>query len=336
MKKLKLLSTILVLVLVAALSVSCTKNYSSYIPKNAFLVGVIDGKSMKDWPKENYLAEMEEYKELIETLKQEKPKLTELLEKVQKNPNELGILLTKRAYIFENYENKELTVGFVIPINKKKLEANIELIDEDLGFSASDELKTINNITYYIEPDSGFIWGWKKDVFIFLGNLASGKVDFDLLEKHFNLKNSESILSNADFKKFHKNCKDLNLWLSFHFIKDVDEIAEEIKEFESQTNIDVANNYKHMHLECKKGQINFTSTLKYNKTIQELDVEKLYKNSEKFREIIDEMCTGILELLFPDEYNDHGYDDYEWEDYEWGDYEDDSTSVLPEYTDEEW
>ncbi|NLP19606.1 MAG: hypothetical protein GX378_02445, partial [Bacteroidales bacterium] len=48
MKKIRLSSTIIVLVLVAVFFVSCSKNNSSHIPKNAFVVAVIDGKGLKD------------------------------------------------------------------------------------------------------------------------------------------------------------------------------------------------------------------------------------------------------------------------------------------------
>ncbi|HPX75500.1 MAG TPA: DUF4836 family protein [Bacteroidales bacterium] len=326
MKKFKLSSTILVLVLVAVLFVSCSKNNSSHIPKNAFIVAVIDGKGITNLSNNDFLKDNEEYKQTMESLKQESAKLVELIEKAQKDPDELGLLLTKRSYAFASYDKEELLYGLIIPIDKKKLEANLDLIGTELGFPISAVLSTKDEIKYFADTD--MILGWNKEVFIFLGK-EGGEVDFELLEKHFNLKKDESILANADFNKFHKNCKDLNLWISSDIIKDIDELAEDIKEFETLTGIDLANNYNHMHLEFKKGEINFTSSLRYNKSIQELDIKKLYENSEA----LEKFLGKYLDLFNP--FNSYDYDEYDYdydeysEDINWEDYQ-------SEFTEEEW
>lgn len=321
MKKIRLSSTIIVLVLVAVFFVSCSKNNSSHIPKNAFVVAVIDGKGLKDLTNNDFLKDNEEYKQTMESLKQESEKLVELIEKTQKNPDELGILLTKRSYAFASYDKEELLYGFIIPIDKKKLEANLDMIGSELGFPISAVLSTKDEIKYF--ADSDMILGWNKDVFIFLGK-ESGEVDFELLEKHFNLKKDESILANDDFNKFHKNCKDLNLWISSDIIKNVEEFDSEIKEFETLTGIDLANNYGHMHLEFAKGQINITSSFRYNKSIQELDIKKLNENSET----LEKFFNKYLNLFNP--VNSYDVYDYEYdEDINWEDYQ-------SEFTEEEW
>lgn len=321
MKKIRLSSTIIVLVLVAVFFVSCSKNNSSHIPKNAFVVAVIDGKGLKDLTNNDFLKDNEEYKQTMESLKQESEKLVELIEKTQKNPDELGILLTKRSYAFASYDKEELLYGFIIPINKKKLEANLDMIGSELGFPISAVLSTKNDIKYFDDED--MIFGWNKDVFIFLGK-EGGEVDFALLEKHFNLKKDESILANDDFKKFHKNCKDLNLWISSDIIKNINEFDGEVKEFETLTGIDLANNYGHMHLEFAKGQINITSSFRYNKSIQELDIKKLNENSET----LEKFFNKYLNLFNP--VNSYDVYDYEYdEDINWEDYQ-------SEFTEEEW
>ena len=321
MKKIRLSSTIIVLVLVAVFFVSCSKNNSSHIPKNAFVVAVIDGKGLKDLTNNDFLKDNEEYKQTMESLKQESAKLVELIEKVQKNPDELGLLFTKRSYAFASYDKEELLYGFIIPIDKKKLEANLDLIGSELGFPISAGLSTKNDIKYFDDED--MIFGWNKDVFIFLGK-EGGEVDFALLEKHFNLKKDESILANDDFKKFHKNCKDLNLWISSDIIKNINEFDGEVKEFETLTGIDLANNYGHMHLEFAKGQINITSSFRYNKSIQELDIKKLNENSET----LEKFFNKYLNLFNP--VNSYDVYDYEYdEDINWEDYQ-------SEFTEEEW
>lgn len=321
MKKIRLSSTIIVLVLVAVFFVSCSKNNSSHIPKNAFVVAVIDGKGLKDLTNNNFLKDNEEYKQTMESLKQESEKLVELIEKTQKNPDELGILLTKRSYAFASYDKEELLYGFIIPIDKKKLEANLDMIGSELGFPISAVLSTKNDIKYFDDED--MIFGWNKNVFIFLGK-EGGEVDFALLEKHFNLKKDESILANDDFKKFHKNCKDLNLWISSDIIKNINEFDGEVKEFETLTGIDLANNYGHMHLEFAKGQINITSSFRYNKSIQELDIKKLNENSET----LEKFLNKYLNLFNPA--NSYDVYDYEYdEDINWEDYQ-------SEFTEEEW
>lgn len=88
MKKIRLSSSIIVLVLVVVFFVSCSKNNSSHIPKNAFVVAVIDGKGLKDLTNNNFLKDNEEYEQTMESLKQESEKLVELI-KGQKTSEEV-------------------------------------------------------------------------------------------------------------------------------------------------------------------------------------------------------------------------------------------------------
>lgn len=316
-------------VLVAFLFASCSKNNSSHIPKDAFAVAVVDGKGLSKISNNDFLKDNED-QELIKEFKEEYSKIVELIESLQKNPDELGLLLTKRSYAFASFEEENLFLGIIIPINKKQLEKNLEMIGEELGFPISVFLETKNDIKYSsFETDK--IIGWNSDVLMFLA-IEGGEVDFDLLEKYLNLKEKESILANKDYKKFHKNCKDINLWISSDFVKNFEKLKKDVDKFETLTGIDLTNNYGHMHLEFKKGEINFNSSLKYNKSLQNVDLKKIEENADAIEEFIDGYM-GSLNNLFNPFYsgnNDYDWDDYNYEDADnWDDYSD-------YFTEEEW
>ncbi len=316
MKNLKLSSKLLLLSFVAIFFASCSKNNSSHIPKDAFAVAVFDGKSWKETKNLNTLYNNEDFKETLKQVKEQSEKLAELIEKLQKNPDELGIFLTKKSYAFAAIEKDEIVYGAILSIDKKKLEENLDLIGKELGMPISLFLETKNDIKF-VEPSQGMILGWNKDVFMFIGG-EEENVNFELLEKYLNLKENESILANADYKKFYKNCKDINLWISSDITKKFEADFSEMKEFENLTGIEIAGNYGHAHIEFAKEYVTFTSSLRFNKSIQNLDSEKLIKNADAITNFFAEIGEKIYALFDSNYNNDQSYDgEYDISDEEW-------------------
>lgn len=321
MKKTRISTPILLLAFVAILFASCSKNNATHIPKDSFAVMVIDGSEFMKIAKPELLQENKDVKDAIKEIEKESKKAAELMQKVIKNPDETGILLSEKSYAFAIMDKDNVIVGVIVPINKKKLEENVDLIAKEFNVPVAMFLKTKNDIKY-MEPEAGMIFGYNENILMFVVNESSDD-NFGLLEKYMNLKEKESIMSNDDFKKFHKNCTAFNLWISSDVIDKVDFEKESVKEFEKLSGIKLAGNYGHMHLDIQKDEVIFTSTLKFNESIQNLDLKKITENSEKIIKLFQGPIMNAFDMFGNNGYNEDSYDDMYDED-------------TPEMTDEEW
>ncbi len=322
MKKFKISFPLLALAAIAILFASCSKNTATHIPKESFAVMVLDGSELLKFADVKALEDNKDVKDGLKEVEKQSKKAAELIEKVMKDPDATGILLSEKSYAFAVVDKKDIIFGVIIPIDKKKLEENIDLIAEEFGVPVTMFMKTKNEIQY-MEPESGMIFGWNEDVLMFIVNEASDD-NFGLLEKYLKLEKKESILTNKDFKEFDKNCTALNLWVSSDVINQVEELKiDEIKEFEKLTGIDLAGNYGHMHLDIQKDEITYTWKMRFNESIQNLDTKKLMDNAEKIVELFQGPILNGLDM-----FGGGSYKDDEWSDEMDGDY--------PEMTDEEW
>ena len=323
MKKLKVTTSIFLIAFVAMFFSSCSDSgTANHIPKDAFAVMVIDGGELSKLADAEFVKDNEEYKEAIKQVENESKKAAELIEKLLKDPDASGVMLSKKMYAFATIENKEMVFGFIIPIQRKKLEENIDLIAEEFNVPISMIMETKDDIKY-MEPEQGMAFGWNDDVFMFVA-AENGEACFDFLSKYMNLDKKESIMSDKDFKKFDKDCKALNLWVSSNVVDNIDLEIEAIKEFEDLTGIKFAGNYGHMHLDIQKDEVTFVSTLKFNESIQNLDKKKLMDNAEKLMSLFEKPIGEALNMFGN---SNKSYDD-EWDE----DYDDDYTPM----TDEEW
>lgn len=213
------------------------------------------------------------------------------------------------------FASTDKLVGLYIPINRKKLEANINNIFADFQMEVSTFIKNKNEI-FYMQPESEMIIGWNDNVAVIL--YANNEININSLENLMNLKSSESIMSNSDFKEFHKNCKDLNLWISSDFVPIFEnEFSEKVMNL---IGIDVANNYGQMIVELQRDRFIVTSTFKVNKTIQKIDQNKLYENrkeiEKEFGNPIKELIESFLGTSSPFNFGNDNYDDFTDEEYQ--------------------
>ncbi|HQP04941.1 MAG TPA: DUF4836 family protein [Bacteroidales bacterium] len=256
---------------------SCSKKTANlnFVPKNAFVVMTVDGKSWKDMVKPEKMLENDQYKEGMKEIEQTSKKLAEFIEKVAKDPNELGIEADGMMYGFVSMEDENLLLGFIAGVDKKKFEENLKMISEELDFEL--ETKEKDGITYFM-PEDELILGWDKNKVMLLG-LADGH-DFDIEKELFalmNQKKSESILDDKDFNAFLKDSKDFNIWISSNIVNVVDD-NEEIAELEKMLGIDFNDNYGHIFFEYTKGESTMTAKLRFNESIQKADWNKVFKN----------------------------------------------------------
>ncbi|MDD2636472.1 MAG: DUF4836 family protein [Bacteroidales bacterium] len=331
MKNLKLTTTIVLVVLVAVLFSSCSDNTANHIPKDAFAVMVIDGSEFEKFADPDFVKNNEEYNEAMKQVENESKKAAELIEKMLKNPDASGIMLTEKMYAFATVENKEMVFGCIIPIQRKKLEENIDLIAEEFNVPISMLMETKDDIQY-MEPEKGMAFGWNDDVFMFVA-AENGEACFDFLSKYMNLDKKESITTDKDFKKFDENCTAFNLWVSSNVVDKIDLEIDAIKQFEDLTGIKLAGNYGHVHLDIQKDEITFISTMKFNESIQNIDKKKLMDNAEKLMELFADPINEGMNLFGGMASQNNDYSNEEWDEEDYGeDYDGD----YPEMTEEEW
>lgn len=330
MKKIKFSAPLLLVAVVAIFFASCSKNAATHIPADAFAVLVIDGDELLKFSDAEFVKENPEYEDMMEEVEDQSEKAAELIEEMLDNPDASGVLLTEKSYAFATIVDEEVLVGVIIPIDRGDLEDNLEMIGDEFEVDITDLMETEDDIQY-MAPEDGMIFGWNDDVFMFIF-MENGEDLFEYLEKYMNLKKKESIMSDKDFKKFHKNCVAMNLWVSSNVIDNIDLDIDEIEEFEELTGIDLSNNYGHMHLDIQKDEITFTSKLKFNESIQDLDKTKLMDNAEKLMELFEDPISEGMNLFGNNDDYDEWDDDYYYDD-EWDEEWDEE---YEEMTDEEW
>ena len=330
MKKIRIITPLLLIVSIAMFFASCSHDAATHIPKDAIAVMVLDGDELLKLTDIEFIKENPEYEDMMKELEKESEKSVELLEDVLKDPDASGILLTEKSYAFATIVDKEFVFGVIVPIDRDDLEENLEMIADEFNVPISAVMDDKDDITY-MEPEEGMIFGWNDDVFMFVVAEESDDL-FKLLEGYMNLDKKESIVSNKDFKKFHKNCVAMNIWFTSNVIDNMELDLDEIDEFEKLTGIDLSDNYGHMHLDIQKDEIIFTTKLRFNESIQDLDKKKLMDNIEKIVELFEDPISSGMDL-FGNRNSD--WDDDEWGDDDWGDEWEDGED-YEEMTDEDW
>ncbi len=332
MKKIKLSILPLMALAFVLIFASCTDNTAKHIPEDAFAVFVMDGGKLLKNTDSKIILDSDEYKDMKKEFDSEYPKTAKLVEDIIKDPNKSGLLLKNKMYMFATLVEEELVGGLIIPINRKVLDENLEMIGKEFGFPISLLLKTKDDISYF--EDTDYILAFDKNILMVLYNMSS-KNTFDLAEGYMNQEKSKSILGDKDFKAFLGNCKDINLWLSSNVASKIKETEEQVKEFEKLTGIDVANNYGHFHFDISKKEIVYTQKVRFNKSIQEADWAKLMENAEKIMDLLEDpinMGKGLFGNYgigsgWDDDWDDDWYDD-EFGDIDWANMTDEELEAL--------
>jgi hypothetical protein len=333
MKKIKLSILPLMALAMMLIFASCTDNTAKHIPEDAFAVFVMDGGKLLKNTDSKIILESDEYKEMKNEFDSEYPKTAELVEEVIKDPNKSGLLLKNKMYMFATLVKEELVGGLIIPINRKVLDENLEMIGKEFGFPISLLLKSNGDISYF--EDTDYILAFDNNILMVLYNMSSENT-LDLAEVYMNQDKSNSILGDKDFKAFLGNCKDMNLWLSSNVAANFKETEDQVKEFEKLTGIDIANNYGHFHLDITKKEIVYTQKVRFNKSIQDADWEKLMENAEKIIELFEDPINMGMDIFndygSSSEWEDEWDDDYDeqWDDVDWENISDEELEALLE------
>lgn len=317
MKKNNLLILVAIMLITTLGLTSCGDNIAKHIPEDAFAVAVIDGKELIEYSKDVDIFENEEMQMLKDEYSNEMKNTIQLLMDAIEDPDNTGILWSKKSYFFATFFGEDIVAGYLIPISKSVLEENMELVGKDFGFPVSMMFKSKNDIKYF-EPEETAILAYTDNLLFFLIN-ESTENSLDIIESMLNQEKGNSILNNKDFSTFHKNCKDINLWVSSDLIENNFDNFDEIDEFEKLTGIELAGNYGHFHFSFSKKEIIFTQKLRFNESIQNLETKKLFENADKIVELFTAPVTKGFDYFYHKD-GDYEYEEFdEWEEIDWMD-----------------
>ncbi len=304
----RFIGIITALVLVA---VSCGKKPShiNVIPDNAYGVIVVKPSQTNSKKLQEQFEANEDFQEVLQTLKEEKPELAQIFEDFTKDPTSLGIDLNQEAYAFISSDEEQDFVASAFALKKaSKFKDFVQTILEEMEINM--EIETDENLNILAFPmDVGYItWDNEKAlILVFMKGEGEAK---ELSKKLMTQKAGNSIMQNKDFQTFYNNRLDLNVWVS----SNIDKLEDEIAMAEKFLGFDINDNFAHLHLGWDKKSGEFTTILKLrvNKEIRNMD----YKDIQEILEtsgLKDEIENKIhgRSSYYGDEYYDEYLEGYE-------------------------
>ena len=232
MKSLKLL-----LVLSVAISFTfCSSSDSlKVIPKDTNVVAVVDFYSLIKKGQLDEITELKIFKGIKKEIKNENKKLSKFLSNLTDDPTLTGLKFTSDIFMFLIDEgNDQKYTAFSMEINDdEKFAEFLENAMEKLGLDC--DIENEENYNYALSTSEA-IWGWDEDKLVLLiaTNYSSRKNLEDTIETIMELDEEDQISENEEFVNFHKNKKDISLWVSSNLMKSsefagmYDEITKEI------------------------------------------------------------------------------------------------------------
>jgi len=182
------------------------------VPKDTPGVIILDTKSFIKKGELDEISDTKVFKLFIKLLKEENKKLAKYLGKIVDDPKLTGIDFRSDVVAFPYIDNTDIEdSAFVLAFGIRDENDFKDFTDEIIDLSNTDlKLEEEDNYSFYaINRD--VILGWDDSKALFIG--GSGDLE-DILENLLELKRSESIVSNKDFKKFSRKKGDLSLWFS--------------------------------------------------------------------------------------------------------------------------
>ncbi len=242
MRKINLLQYI-VIAIILGLFGACSggSTYVEMIPANAETVISIDAKALIQKGQLDKLSELTSIKEKMEG--DEKAKK---FEEYMNDPRKMGVDITKEMYVFILNNNK--TVGYLAALGSASdLEAFLKKIAEE----AKKEIKIEEKDGYkYVAIEENFL-AWKKGVFVVVG----GNDAEATLAKVMKTEAGKGITSNADFKKFLGNKKDVSAWIGG--------VKAMIEGQGAMAEAKVNGDKLHVHLNFAKGEVILSSNISF-------------------------------------------------------------------------
>ncbi len=321
MKRIFQLASVALVVLLLATSCGKTPSHINVIPGDAFGVMLLKPGEMDRDALVKQIESNDEYKDAMEEIREESEVLADIFDDFIKDPNSLGLDMEAEMYLFTAPNDDEIMFGYVMAMKKASafedvLKKLIAEMDMGIDIEDADGFKKV-----VLPMDAGIII-WDKEKLLVLG--SDGEFDAEATAKKLmNQKASESVTSNKDFAEFYSNCLGFNIWVS----SNIDNMKEQIQMAETFLDIELNDNFAHLHLgwDKKIGEFQLVFKMRVNEDIRNIDPEKVQELMEE-----TDMLDGIQGLIGGRSSDDDYYYDEEWEE-EWAD----ELEATEEITDEE-
>ena len=289
MKKLTKLLILSLIVVVVGLS-SCSKSAGEYkfVPDNATLVLVFDGKALAEKSGFSSFSESKSYALIQEELGDDEMKSFKMLEPMMKNTDESGLNMKSNFYMFMYKKESEnyFAAAFDV-LDKAKFEANIQkVLDSEEGTELSIEK---GEGFSYIADEALIAWDDAKLLVLGKKDGTADKETFLAEAKTlWSIEEGKGIASNDDFTKFDGNRKDISLWMDYAVFYDQLPPMQKMM-MQSNMPFDMAGTMLHFYADFQKGK----AVLSYDVVMNE-EMASFMKDHQIMKDKFD---IEILEVL---------------------------------------
>ncbi len=290
--------SIIPILLVIAIFTSCSEIPSNLevIPKESNFVAAIDVFSIATKCRLDKLLNIEVVKETINEigLNTDESKVGVFFQKVMENPLGSGVDFTGDIYVFNATENlKKPTFGVSIQIANKN-EFNTFIIGLSTSYKNGSGIETKHGVNF-VKLANDLHIGWDQDKAILL-KTTDRSFSNSLREKIvslMNLSDENKIVSNEAFNTYHKNKKDLSVWVSSNLIAN----EYKFKKLVDQVGFKLNDIYFFANIEFKDDQIQLSTDFIPNKSYKKM-LEKSEQLSIPFNEEVVGMFSNNYKGLF--------------------------------------
>lgn len=263
---------------------SCSKQpeHINTIPGDAFAVITFNPDNENRDEVVEDIQNNEDFREFMKELREDSEVMANILEEFIEDPTTSGIDMYEEIFAFAAPLDDYMIFGTSMLLKKAStFEEVLKKVAKEMEF----ELK--------IEDEDGFkkvrfpmgIAIWDKSKVMVLG--SNGIADLEEKAKEFmQQKVSNSIMNNKDFSEFYENAMDFNLWFS----SNIENLETEITMMEKMLEVQLDDNFAHMHFDWDKkaGQFTMITKMRVNEDIRDMSITDM-------SELLEE--TGAMNRL---------------------------------------
>jgi hypothetical protein len=306
MKRITSLLSIAVVLMIIVSSCSKQPEHINTIPGDAFAVMTLkpDPENRDEMVKE--IKANEDYQEMMEKLREDSEVMADLLEDFIEDPTTSGIDMYKESFFFAAPMDDNMIYGTSMLLKKAStFEETLKKVAKEMEF----ELK--------IEDEDGFkkvsfpkgIAIWDKTKVMIIG--SDGMADLEENAKELmNQKAGESIMEDKDFAEFYNNVMDFNMWFS----SNIENMDTEITMMEKMLDVQLDDNYAHMHFDWDKkaGQFTMIAKMRVNEDIRDMSINEMAELMEE-TDMLDRLPMFGGPGAYADEWAEEELSEDEWE-----------------------
>ncbi len=270
-----------IFILIVSLT-SCSKSgkQPTFIPKNAGVVAIINGKSLNKKSGINDLTTTKFYKLIKSKLGKDEVKTLNEFKPLIQNPDESGIDFRNDIYLFAFTKDSVRYLAIHMKLlDKSKFEGFINKIIKKSGKKIT--INSLGNYSYLATGEKSPVIMWdRKQLFVLIDprHHNNPETNAGIAKRVLSEDKSESIVSTHKLDEFIKNKKDISLW----FInKDLMNKLPFMKRMPlpSKVSLSLSGKTNELYCDFQKGQVVVTFSTKFNKQIKSaMEKNDLFKD----------------------------------------------------------